>query len=185
MIKIENLFPGVLFNDDNEKDNAQLRQLNMKPMINIAKILENAEYGKSLWSDYFGCYVKFDKVDYNCELPIFILLRNNTGREISHAFNKYGQADNNVSTMPCTLFPSKENRDWNKFKVSYTHKHFSPFQKVLIGLFIGNTRYWKIDLYSHFDEEMEGHCTLSNFSTSDKYILPYEGNEFLLGKEVK
>lgn len=63
-------------------------------------------------------------------------------------------------------------------------KQFKPFDKVLVR--DGNNR-WKIDFYSHFDNECNGHHTMcySLYKVPHNEILPYEGNEHLLGTTDK
>lgn len=60
------------------------------------------------------------------------------------------------------------------------HKQFKPFDKVLVKDSNGK---WKIDLYSHFENESNGHHTLSYsiYRVLNKEIIPYEGNEYLVG----
>ena len=50
----------------------------------------------------------------------------------------------------CTLFPSKEQRDWSKFKVKkpkFDPKTLQPFDKVLAKSDYFNN--WRCDLFSH------------------------------------
>lgn len=61
------------------------------------------------------------------------------------------------------------------------NKHkFKPFDKVLVR--DSNNR-WKIDFYSHFNNENNGHHTMnySLYPIPHNEILPYEGNENLVG----
>lgn len=62
-----------------------------------------------------------------------------------------------------------------------THKIFKPFDKVIVKI---NRDIWHVDLYSAWNEKMGGHQTLranNGCSIHDKWILPYEGNEHLVG----
>ncbi len=73
----------------------------------------------------------------------------------------------------CMLFPSKEQRDWSKFKTKkpkFDPKTLQPFDKVL-------TRYsksgnWLLQLFSH---TMEGELDYPYLciNNSYKYCIPY------------
>lgn len=58
------------------------------------------------------------------------------------------------------------------------HKQFNPFDKVLVRELFP---YWCCDLYSHFNSNLETHETTTYRNIKDSDILPYEGNEHLLG----
>ena len=62
----------------------------------------------------------------------------------------------------CMLFPSKENRNWDTFKIPKKHKEFEPFQKVLISGIIDNVWYWFATLYSHYDSKHKLHVLIDN-----------------------
>ena len=80
------------------------------------------------------------------------------------------------------MFPSKENRDWSTFRVS----EFKPFQRVLC-VFDHEYGYeiWAADVYSHYDESTGKHFLVSGYLANDNELIPYEGNEDLVGKSVK
>ena len=57
---------------------------------------------------------------------------------------------------------------------------FEPFQKVIVRNIAGSV--WSCDLYSHKDSyTVRPHYVLSGSTYTDENILPYEGNEHLLG----
>lgn len=63
-----------------------------------------------------------------------------------------------------------------------SHKQFNTFDKVLVR----GINKWQIDFYSYWDEEEKSHNTLSfggSLIIEDKDILPYEGNEHLVGTD--
>ena len=71
----------------------------------------------------------------------------------------------------CILFPSKEQRDWSKFKPKqpkFDPKTLKPFDKVL-GFFSG---VWNCDLYSHYynDDRMFPYVC---FRSCVNRIIPY------------
>ena len=59
------------------------------------------------------------------------------------------------------------------------HKVFKPFDKVLVKR--DHEDEWTCDFYSHYDKEHKWHVIIKNYSISDAAILPYEGNEYLVG----
>lgn len=61
------------------------------------------------------------------------------------------------------------------------HKTFKPFEKVLVQNLQG---IWMIDFYSNWNEKWQGHQTFKvngDYAQTDDGILPYEGNEHLVG----
>ena len=57
-------------------------------------------------------------------------------------------------------------------------KKFNAFDKVLVR---GHNPKWKPDLYAYWDESIDAHQVIGFGNVLDGYILPYEGNEKLLG----
>ena len=63
------------------------------------------------------------------------------------------------------------------------HKQFKPYDRVLVR---DVANIWQIDFYSHWNKEKEQHITLAygdGIVMTDRDILPYEGNEHLLGTD--
>ena len=112
----------------------------MNEDINIAEILKDAPTGTLLYSPIFGklAYIGSHALEgqtYSiivCQYPDAI----GQGDSVSVEFDENGTYLNRGYSSrrggECMLFPSKENRDWVKFKVSKKHKHFEPFQKMLV-----------------------------------------------------
>lgn len=59
------------------------------------------------------------------------------------------------------------------------HKNFKPYDRVLVKF--EKEGAWVVSIYSHWDEDLDVHNTLSGIINDDD-ILPFEGNEDLLGK---
>lgn len=80
-------------------------------MINIRKILKNVKNGVTLYSPLFGNVVYKDIYGekINCE----VTLKN--GNKINKYFDEFGRIDSDMFLGECLLFPSFENRDWEKF----------------------------------------------------------------------
>ena len=59
-------------------------------------------------------------------------------------------------------------------------KKFKAFEKVIIKSRIDEC--WSCDLYSHLDKDTGMHETINRAGLKDNDILPYEGNEHLVGR---
>lgn len=174
----------------------------MNENINLKEILKDCPKGTVFYSSLFG-YVEFIKIDENsAEYPIVVQPTVDSDWENRKCFSKRGfyidPAPSNdfegdyaphYFDAECTLFPSKGNKDWRTFKPTWNiHKHFDPFQKVLIASdYYDYSHHWGADIYNCYSESKEKHLTLRNsvVGVSDDEILPYEGNENLIGKPVE
>lgn len=58
------------------------------------------------------------------------------------------------------------------------HKEFKPFDRIIAREGDGN---WICDLYSHYNSKTNSHVTIGFCDLEDNCILPYEGNEHLVG----
>ena len=84
----------------------------------------------------------------------------------------------------CTLFPSKDQRDWSKFtapwlkKEKFDPKTLKPFDKVLVRVFRHHV--WKVDFYSHKGQRKEfPYICVGN---TYKYCIPYnDDTKHLIG----
>lgn len=155
----------------------------MKKNINLVEILKNAPKGTKLWSPIFGECSLVTVCSISVPYPITVTFNDETNYKTARSFTAFGKYTKMDGTE-CVLFPSKEYRDWSTFKAPWKHKHFEPFQKVLIV----NKRafepvVWIASIYSHYKDG--AHYTLSSIGLSDDEILPYEGNEDKLGKPVE
>lgn len=139
--------------------------------MNIAEILRGVPKGTKLYCPIYGNVVLYE---INSKNQIVII----TPDSILVNLNEEGKWTKNGELM---IFPSKENRDWSEFKVEdYNHKYFKPFQKVLVHTLF---KFWVAAIYSNYDGKY--HITTTMCQIKDEDIIPYEGNEDKLGKEVK
>lgn len=121
----------------------------MNENLNLVEILKDCPEGTKLYSPIFGD-VEFDKIDnISLERPIVVSYNDGFGR-----FTKDGRLFYRCNGE-CVLFPSKEQRDWSKFKVKSNKPKFDPktlntFDKVLVRDVYLNK--WKIQLFSHVIE---------------------------------
>ena len=176
-------------NDDNSKDKKKY----MNEKVNLVEILKNVPKGTRLWSPVIGdcTFVEIDennKIDEDKKIgegeesyPIRCATLNEND---DWTFGSDGSFTN-YDSAECVLFPSKENRDWSTFKASKGHKHFEPYQKVLIKDKFCSKYFWVAALYSHFDTSTNKHYLVGADWAEDDDIISYEGNEDKLGKVIQ
>lgn len=151
----------------------------MNENIDLTKILKDCPKGTKLYSIAYGD-VEFDKIAESKEYPIHIRVDNYHIGSLTAGGQIY--ADTNGE---CALFPSKEQRDWNKFtapwlkKERFDPKTLKPYDRVLVR---DRGEYkWMCDFFSHIEAEGERFkywCVGGNF----EYCIPYnDGTKHLVG----
>ena len=118
-------------------------------MLDLVEILKNCPKGTKLYSTIHG-EVIFDYIDYKSEAYPIVISCTYGG----FGFTRSGKYDIDYGNGECTLFPSKDQRDWSKFKVpvkKFDYNTLQPFDKVLVR--DGDCEYWRCGLFS---------CMLSN-----------------------
>ncbi len=153
----------------------------MNENLNLVDILKDAPRGTKLWSPICGDCI-LDKIKTTDNYTIYCL-------DVSHhtpaRFTSDGKYTLGFNDGECVLFPSKDNRDWQKFEVTKKHKEFKPYQKVLVREWYDCKSIWTASLYSHYDYALDRHYLLGAKHVEDNEIIPYEGNEDKLGKIVE
>ena len=141
----------------------------MNEKIDLTKILKDCPKGTKLYSTIYG-EVEFYNIVESGFYPITV----RTVNGLCPCVTKYGMyAIDYEDRGECTLFPSKTQRDWNKFsapwykKEKFNPKTLKPFDKVLIKQY--DT--WFCDLYSYYNED----CKLCICSGLNSYLccIPY------------
>ena len=123
----------------------------MNENIDLTKILKDCPKGTKFYSTIYG-EVEFDKIKKESEYPIVIITKHGNNSDIKSDGRYYGEYDDGE----CTLFPSKDQRDWSKFsapwykKDRFDPKTLNPFDRVLGRDRIGRT--WKCNLFSYITE---------------------------------
>lgn len=124
----------------------------MNENLNLTKILEGCPKGTEFYNSVYG-KVRFIEFDFSNEKqPIKVC----TTDYFTFHITKDGKL-NHYRDGECTLFPSKDQRDWSKFerfwdkpKVErFDVNTLQPFDKVLVRGKNGNT--WRAEFYSHVD----------------------------------
>lgn len=119
----------------------------MNENIDLTKILKNCPIGTKLYSPIWG-ELYFEKV---CKGDRYSITTTTKGSCIA-TFTKEGlhYVDEDGE---CILFPSKDQRDWNKFEAPWYKKEkfdpntLKPFDKVLVRDSCYDS--WKCMLFSH------------------------------------
>lgn len=120
----------------------------MNENIDLTKILKNCPVGTKLYSPIWG-ELYFEKVCKGDRYPITTTTKGSCIATFTKEGLHYVDEDGE-----CILFPSKDQRDWNKFEAPWYKKEkfdpntLKPFDKVLS--FCGNT--WWCDFFSHVNE---------------------------------
>lgn len=154
----------------------------MNENINLCEILKDCPKGTKLYSSIFG-FVKFKGINTNESYPINVVAKtNNQKAELGVGFTEDGKFMHNYNSE-CTLFPSKDQRDWSKFKApwlkkpKFDPKTLQPFDKVLVH---DVDNLWQCCLFSHITNKFPYpiSCTSSRY----EYCIPYnEETKHLVG----
>lgn len=138
----------------------------MNENLNLEKILKYCPKGTKLYSTVFG-EVKLEEVKENSRYPITV----KTKIECFESFTSSGRWMKNYDGE-CLLFPSKDQRDWSKFKVKapkFDPNTLKPFDKVLVR--DGTAEGWMCDIYSHKLKDDNFYVCISN---EYYYCIPYD-----------
>ena len=147
----------------------------MNENLNLIEILKDCPKGTVLYSTIYG-YVAFVEVSNNGRFPIKYIKQDGTYNSVTAQglFSLECEGE-------CVLFPSKDQRDWSKFKVNkpkFDPKTLQAFDRVLVR--DANTERWKCAFYSHKREE-----GILKYATTDSaytYCIPYNNDtKYLLG----
>ena len=116
----------------------------MNENLDLVKILKNCPIGTKLYSP-LCCEVVLNSVnEYNVDYPIEV--NYNDGQLTFTRDGRYNRRFNGE----CMLYPSKDQRDWSKFKVpveKFDYSTLKPFDKVLVR--DSDDLFWKCNFLSH------------------------------------
>ena len=120
----------------------------MNENLNLVEILKDCPKGTKLYSTVFG-EVEIDSIDVVSSHPICVVFPSG-----DDSFTKDGKMFDGCDGE-CVLFPSKEQRDWSKFKPKkpkFDPNTLNPFDKVLAR---NDREDWSCVFFSHIvrDEE--------------------------------
>ena len=129
-------------------------------MTNLAKILKYYPKGTKLYSPIYG-EVLLDSVQSK---SIYTLAKTNNGATLVVEFNHLGRLYYEFSNSECVLFPSKDQRDWDKFRI--------PAKKGDIMMFYDKSAVFMIDAMT------DNYVTIIAYV--DKYSIFRTGGRILL-----
>lgn len=120
----------------------------MNENLDLTKILEGCPEGTKLYSPIYG-EVSFVAIKKGCSPAIGVYVDN--WGEVS--FSPEGYYYRGGGDVEVVLFPSRTQRDWNKFErfwdkpkvKKFDPETFHPFDKVLVR----NDEQWGIDFFGH------------------------------------
>ncbi len=151
----------------------------MNENINLVEILKDAPKGTKLYSPLLG-YVTL--VSAECKLGKYYPIMIEDVTEAVYPFTKNGQFFLFPENTECLLFPSKDQRDWSKFKAPwkkaerFNPETLQPYDKVLVR--DGYSDYWIATFFSHMN--FTGKAAADG--TFWEIIIPYnEDTKHLVG----
>lgn len=152
----------------------------MNKNLNLVEILKDCPKGTKLYYTVYG-EVEFEHIANSSKYPIVLKLK---GREWYESLTSEGKADIEHDGE-CLLFPSREERDWSKFKPKkerFDPKTLQPFDRVLVRL--RKDCIWNVTFFSHYDKEVKWGCYpfVTTGSRSYSECIPYnDETKHLLG----
>ena len=153
----------------------------MNEDLNLVEILKDCPKGTKLYSTVFG-EVKFMGIKENASYPIIVKVNNENFESFT--------ADGRIIVYfdgECTLFPSKDQRDWSKFKPKqpkFDPKTLQPFDKILGRDDTESPwqyqRTWHCAIFSHINNNVV--YPIKTAGDSYKYAVPYnDDTKYLVG----
>lgn len=156
----------------------------MNENLNLCEILKDCPTGTKLWSPVWG-NMTLIRINNESIYPI-VLSADGFNNVLLHSDGRmYG-----VKESECILFPSKEQRDWSKFKVPteeskvsvkrFNPEEFKPFDKVLVRDFLSDN--WMADFFEKFEESNDAYYNVTCVTSHWIQCIPYnEETKHLLG----
>lgn len=139
--------------------------------MNILEILKKCPIGTKLYSPICG----------ECEL---YNIHGNRGFDVLAGFITFRFLYDGRYRFEgdCCIFPSKDQRDWNKFQIPFKNgdkfdiSTLKPFDKVLVRNY--DHEEWDIEFFARRNDEKRFETLIGIYNQ----CIPYKGNEHLLHK---
>lgn len=149
----------------------------MNENLNLVEILKDCPKGTKLYCTVYG-EVELYRVDYELEYPISV-----KNKKQGIAWLSSDGRLNRKLDGECVLFPSKDQRDWSKFKPKkdrFDPKTLMAFDKVLFRDSID--REWTCGIFSHANFEFFHPFKVG--SCSYRWCIPYnEDTKHIVGSQ--
>ena len=153
----------------------------MNENLNLVEVLKDCPEGTKLYSTIYGdvelVRVYLDDNTYPIEIKI------DEGSDMVYITNDGRLFDD--FRGECTLFPSKDQRDWSKFKPKkpkFDPKTLKPFDKVLVRTGTKRFNVWLPDFISIPPTDVDETILCMTIDTDIIMVIPYnEETEHLVG----
>ena len=153
----------------------------MNEHIDLTKILDGCPEGTKFYSSEYGevVFVGLDLDNKHYQVELKYHRKDNPNSTVDVWVTKGGKTWSSYDGE-CSLFPSKDQRDWSKFErfwdepkvEKFDPKTFQVFDEVLVRI---GTNYdsgeWHIDFFEYFDEKNKMIFNLS--SLPNNWVIPY------------
>ena len=145
----------------------------MNENIDLTKILKDCPEGTKLYSTIYG-NVKFVRISIYSPYPIIIENAGGVFSVTKRGMHIIDYEDN----AECTLFPSKEQRDWSKFtapwykKEKFDPKTLKPFDKVLVKISNESYNTWYADFVAE-PSHIKNETPLTLGAKEANIVIPY------------
>lgn len=144
----------------------------MNENLNLVEILKDCPRGTKLYSTVYGD-VEFYKIDLDSDSTLKIYVKIWAG--VIVRFDDSGKLELSCRGE-CTLFPSRDQRDWSKFnpkKPKFDPKTLQPYMRVLVR--DSYKSQWKCEFYSHErkNEKSTFKYVVTGSSLANVYCIPY------------
>ena len=153
----------------------------MNENLNLVEILKDCPKRTKLYSTVYG-EVEYDGIRNGSEYPVKYVKSNDSSGSVTAQGLVLACYDGE-----CTLFPSKEQRDWSKFKVKqpkFDPKTLEPFDRVLAR--DEENEYWSCTFFSRIRDENQTRYKYATSYDSYKCCIPYnEETKHLVGTKDK
>ena len=138
----------------------------MNENLNLVEILKDCPKGTKLYSTIFG---EVEFVDCDNLYQIIV-----TKESKYYCFTSKGAfifKNIKYNLGDCALFPSKDQKDWSKFKPKFDPSTLKPFDKVLVR--DDSLECWEAQFFSHIIKD-ENHFPYVCTNDSNRYCIPYD-----------
>lgn len=145
--------------------------------LNLCEILKDCPTGTKFWSPVWGD-VTFVQINDVGVFPIVLSAKSSSNISLRSNGKMY-----DIKEAECLVFPSKDQRDWSKFKVHteeskvsvkrFNPKEFKPFDKVLIRD-RGNFK-WLPSFFEKIVQEPSGEISVVELISRNRWemCIPY------------
>lgn len=140
--------------------------------IDLTKILKDCPKGTKLYSTIFG-EVEFIRISGENSHPVILKAKDESVINVDSEGKHFSMYEGE-----CTLFPSREQRDWSKFTAPWYKKDrfdpntLQPYMKVLVR--DAPVKCWRCSFFSHKNVNTES--SQYKYATPDNsyvYCIPY------------